>query len=187
MIENTPVLLVFAGPNGSGKSTVTRRRAIVGEYVNADEIKRALKCDDLSAAQAAERTREWLLAQRMSFTFETVLSTGRNVDLIRRAKQAGYYVEVIYVVTKDSAINVQRVQDRVLAGGHDVPREKIVSRYEKSMSNIRKVAPYCDVMHVFDNSGEAPVLICSVLNGTVSYVQNKVWGKRLVKNLFCES
>ena len=41
MNEISPAVLVFAGPNGSGKSTVTKGFNIIGEYINADEIKNA--------------------------------------------------------------------------------------------------------------------------------------------------
>ncbi len=45
-----PEVMVIAGPNGSGKSTITRMAKIVGEYINADEIKKANLCTDLEAA-----------------------------------------------------------------------------------------------------------------------------------------
>ncbi len=38
-MNKTPSVLVFAGPNGSGKSTVTKGFDIIGEYINADDIK----------------------------------------------------------------------------------------------------------------------------------------------------
>ena len=42
-MDSKPIVLVFAGPNGSGKSTVTKGFDIIGEYINADEIKKAKK------------------------------------------------------------------------------------------------------------------------------------------------
>ncbi len=78
----------MAGPNGSGKSTITSHIEVIGNYVNADAIKLHLNCDNLTAAQIAKSTREYLLKQRKSFTFETVLSTPRNLNLMERAKIA---------------------------------------------------------------------------------------------------
>ena len=86
--DRAPRLLVFAGPNGSGKSSVTVKIPVVGLYVNADDIKRVRGCSDLEAAQEAEQIRNLLLAARKDFTFETVLSTERNLELLRQAKQA---------------------------------------------------------------------------------------------------
>lgn len=53
-----PEVLVFAGPNGSGKSTITRMAKTVGEYINADDIKKTTLCSDLEAAMKAEELRE---------------------------------------------------------------------------------------------------------------------------------
>jgi len=72
-----PTVMVFAGPNGSGKSTVTRGLPIWGTYVNADDLKRDYDLGDLEAAQKAEA----LLESGCDFSFETVLSTERNLLL----------------------------------------------------------------------------------------------------------
>ncbi len=92
-------LLVFAGPNGSGKSTITSDMKFFENYVNADSIKKGLHCSDLEAAQIAEATREHYLAENLDFAFETVLSTTRNIDLMIRAKEKGYHIACIYVLT----------------------------------------------------------------------------------------
>ncbi len=126
--DDRPSILVIAGPNGSGKSTVTKGLPVIGLYVNADEIKKAAKCSDLEAAQEAEMIRRALLKARQDFTFETVLSTERNLFLLEEAKKNGYQICAVYVLTKDSAINVRRVRNRVKMGGHDVPEDKIISR-----------------------------------------------------------
>lgn len=49
-------------------------------------------------------------------------------------------------------INVARVKLRVKSGGHDVPINKIISRYDKSLDNIHRILPLCDVCHIYDNS-----------------------------------
>ena len=69
---------------------------IVGEYINADDIKRTTLCSDLEAAIKAEELREKMIAERKNFTFETVLSTERNL-LLRNAKAQGYFVRGIYM------------------------------------------------------------------------------------------
>ena len=85
--DRHPSILVIAGPNGSGKSTVTKGLPVIGLYVNADEIKKASKCSDLEAAQEAEMIRRALLEAGQDFTFETVLSTDRNLLLLEEAKK----------------------------------------------------------------------------------------------------
>ena len=182
--DRRPKLLVFAGPNGSGKSTVTKSDQIVGEYVNADRIKAIKGCSDLEAAQEAERLREYLLKLRMDFTFETVLSTPRNLLLLQRAHEAGYYIRVIFILTNDSSINVQRVAERVSKGGHDVPEEKIRSRYTRSLENLKELYKITDDLLVYDNSGDAPVLVCTVHDKRLTYYDNEPWSQEAVAELF---
>ena len=172
-----PRLLVFAGPNGSGKSTITKGMPVVGLYVNADEIKRVSGCSDLEAAQEAERIRELLLSQGKDFTFETVLSTDGNLDLLRRAKAAGYETCAVFVLTCDSEINVRRVHGRFLSGGHDVPEEKIRSRYAKSLKNLSPLVRVADMTRIVENSGDEPALVCEVRDGSVRIWENDIWSK----------
>ena len=101
-----PSILVVAGPNGSGKSTVTKGLPVIGLYVNADEIKKASKCSDLEAAQEAEMIRRALLEARQDFTFETVLSTDRNLLLLEEAKKAGYQICAVFVGEKSRVSNL---------------------------------------------------------------------------------
>jgi len=92
-----PVVLVFAGPNGSGKTTAKSGIPDFGTYVNADDIKKEYGLSDLEAAQQAELLRNTLLENRVDFSFETVLSTERNILLLERAKSRGYEVQCVYV------------------------------------------------------------------------------------------
>jgi len=42
----------------------------------------------------------------------------------------------------------------VILGGHDVPIAKIISRYQKSILNCRKIISLVDRLYVYDNSVE---------------------------------
>ena len=119
--QRKPEIVIFAGPNGSGKSTFTQLLKPPMDYINADEIKKHLKCSDLEAAQLAEKQREERLEQMQEFCFETVVSTERNLKLLKRAREKGYFIRCYYILTVDSMINVWRVKARVEYGGHDVP------------------------------------------------------------------
>lgn len=151
-----PEIVVFAGPNGSGKSTFTEILRPKGiPYINADDIQRALGCENLEAAKLAEARRESCLAAQQSFCFETVLSTERNLLLLQRAKEKGYFIRCYYVLTSSPYINVARVSGRASAGGHDVPVDKIISRYHRALGLVPKLVPVCDVCHIYDNSDMA--------------------------------
>lgn len=180
---NAPIVLVFAGPNGSGKSTVTKGFDIVGEYINADEIKKEKNCSDLEAAQFATALREDAVNNMRSFTFETVLSSSRNVELLKKAKNFGYQIEIVYVLTADPQINVSRVAQRVKNGGHDVPMDKIISRYYKSLNNISKIIQIADVMWVVDNSTEKAELIIYSKENRISINATSLWNIERIKEL----
>lgn len=155
-----PEIVVFAGPNGSGKSTMTAMlRPVDMKYINADDIQYALGCDTLEASTVAERRREECVANREDFCFETVLSTERNLNLLRRAKDAGYFIRCYYILTADPQINVARVASRVESGGHDVPKDKIISRYNKALALVKDVVDVSDVCHIYDNSNDRPYRI----------------------------
>ena len=46
-----------------------------------------------------------------------------------------------------------RVCDRYAQGGHNVPAEKIATRYWRSIENAAKALPYLSRAFFFDNSG----------------------------------
>lgn len=176
-----PILTVYGGPNGSGKSTITARHKLTGHYVNADMIQKHLDCTPLEAAKIAESTREQLLAQGESIAMESVLSTDRNYEFMQRAYNQGYFVHGIYVLTKDPKINIDRVAARVGRGGHDVPSEKVESRYWRALSRIPRLFKVCNRCEIFDNSpnrGEGePSCIVSWRNGVLELFPNEIWSR----------
>ena len=184
--SSRPRILVFAGPNGSGKSTITKGIPICGIYVNADEIKRISGCTDLEAAQEAEQIRQLLIKAQKDFTFETVLSTDRNLDLLRQAKEQGYEIQAVFVLTNDPCINVKRIKSRVKAGGHDVPEEKVLSRYGRSLQNLSRLVRIADHTRIIDNTEDKPHLICEVLNQHVTIWETVQWSKEAILRLLVD-
>ncbi len=145
-----PVLIVIAGPNGSGKTSTTRlvikhEWADQCVYINPDEIAQTKFGDwnDVNAVrQAVEYCEEWrelLLRDHKDFIFETVLSSNGKVDFLKRAKEEGYFIRMFFICTESPTINAARIANRVMEGGHDVPIQKIISRYEKAIVNAYSV------------------------------------------------
>ncbi|MCL1829670.1 MAG: zeta toxin family protein [Oscillospiraceae bacterium] len=186
MLNDRPKILVFAGPNGSGKSTITDGYPIIGVYVNTDDIKRHRGCSDIEAAKEAEALRESLINGRKSFTFETVLSTERNIRLLEKAKSFGYYIESIYVLTADVELNVGRVQARVAKGGHDVPKDKIRSRYIKSLQLMKTLIAISDECIVADNT-VCPEIIFKKDADCEIYLPNDFWDEDKLRKLLATS
>jgi predicted ABC-type ATPase len=161
--KQRPVLIVIAGPNGSGKTTITTK-ILHHEwledalYINPDQVAQERFGDwnspeaVMQAVQYCEQQREHCLTRRQSLIFETVLSSEGKVDFIRRAHESGYFIRVFFVATCHPTINASRIAQRVLEGGHDVPISKIISRYQKSILNCKRVAAIADRVYVYDNS-----------------------------------
>ena len=181
-IMSKPLVLVFAGPNGSGKSTVTEFMPKHGVYVNADNLKIEYTLSDLEAAQKAEALRNKLVEQKTDFTFETVLSTERNLLLLRKAKENGYEIQCIYVLTCNSDINVARVRGRVRDGGHDVPEDKIRSRYTKALNLLHQLIDICDTIFIYDNS-ITPVLLFKKDKYGYEYFISELWPIKKLKEI----
>ena len=177
-----PRIFVFAGPNGSGKTTVWRSLPTFGAYINADDLKKEYGLSDLEAAQQAEALRNMLLNLGKDFSFETVLSTERNLLLLEKAKANGYEIVCIYVLTCDENINVARVKARHMAGGHDVPEDKIRSRYHRALALLPRLIALSDKILIYDNS-DYPRLIFSKEHGHSNIFPNHHWPEPVLRKL----
>ena len=181
-LTDVPQILVFAGPNGSGKSSITPVWDKVGLYVNADDIKVKRGCSDLEAAQEAERLRELCISECRSLTFETVISTERNLNLLVRAKAAGFRIECVFVLTTDPELNVFRVKSRELSGGHSVPPDKIRSRYVKSLANIPNLLSLSYIFRLVDNTDKPEFLFVKDEDG-IQLRPNRYWTVESIERL----
>lgn len=147
-----------------------------------DDIKKSNLCSDLEAAQKAEELRESMLETTEDFTFETVLSTDSNLKLLKKAKEKGYFLRCIYVLTDDPEINIARVRMREFMGGHGVPEEKIKSRYQKALKLIPELIKLCDIVHIYDNT-TFPYRIFKKRKDTYYHWENKYWSYSDIEKL----
>ncbi|CAN5834928.1 zeta toxin family protein [soil metagenome] len=123
------------------------------------------KMNSYIAAVIADFLRETLLNCLESFSFETVMSDERKVDLAKRAKEKGYRVYLYFVATIDPEINIKRVSQRVKLGGHKVDSKLIRKRYERSLSLLYKMVRLTDRAYIFDNSGNEYELVAEITGG----------------------
>ena len=177
-----PEVIVFAGPNGSGKTTITKMARTVGDYINADDIKKSTLCSDIEAALKAEELRNAAIKEHRDFTFETVLSTDRNLNLLRHAKDEGYFIRAIYVLTAMPEVNIIRVNARKASGGHGVPEDKIVSRYTKALALIPQLVEISDIVHIYDNTIE-PFRIFKKRKDVYYHWENEFWNEDKITEL----
>ena len=181
--ERKPMVLVFAGPNGSGKSTITSYFDVVGRYTNADEMVKSSFISNEEAAVKADELRYESIRHREDFTFETVLSSDYKIRILKEAKEAGYFIKCIFVLTADVNLNIARVCSRVAQGGHYVAPQKIKDRYKKSLSNIKVLMELCDILHVYDNTDEKPCRIIRKHKDQITIFPNKNWDQDSILKL----
>ena len=117
------------------------------------------------ASVCADFIRHQLLKSKISFTFETVMSSRDKVEFLKKAQDAGFRTYLYFIATKDSIINISRVQNRVKKGGHTVPKEKIVSRYYRSLELLSEAVKYSNRAYIFDNSSQERLWIAQVDDG----------------------
>jgi predicted ABC-type ATPase len=170
-----PQLWIVAGPNGSGKTSLTRKH-LLGKLpiVNPDEIAAQLSGvgrSPLDVAMQAGRQalaiQRWHLDQRDTFALETTFSGNRELALIQEAKAAGYKVNLVYLCTNSPMTSMGRIAQRVRDGGHFVPDDDVVRRYQRSLANLAAGVSAVDRAWLLDNTGERMRLVATIERGQV--------------------
>jgi predicted ABC-type ATPase len=128
------LIVIVAGPNGAGKSTFveTFLKPTGILVVNPDEVAKGLSPDSP----------------------ETVFSDpeGAKVDFLKECRSNGYTVVLVFIGLESADLSRGRIIERVQAGGHDVPDEKIVTRFPRTFANLRQALSFVDQALLFDNS-----------------------------------
>lgn len=159
-------LYVLAGVNGAGKSSIggAMIRAAGSDYFNPDEAARALitanpGLDQLNANAAAwhqgRRLLERAINERKDFAFESTLGGSTMPRLLAEAASRGFEVRVWYVGLASPELHIERVRNRVRAGGHDIPESSIRRRWRHSRLNLVQLLPHLTELRVYDNSADA--------------------------------
>lgn len=155
VLDQRPVLVALVGPNGAGKTTFfhSHLKPAGLRFLNADEVTRELEIDAYEAAKVITQLRQELVRQRESFVFETVFSdpVGDKLGFFKDAAQSGYTVVLCFIGIAGPEASEQRVAMRVSQGGHDVPSEKLVSRFPRTMANLRAAISQLPLVLIFDN------------------------------------
>ncbi len=159
MDDERPTFTVIGGPNGSGKSSLARELATqgydIGQFVNFDAIAEELGAegpvDQLKAARETLRRTRRLIAQRVTFTRESTLTSSEIVRTMQAAKDAGYQVNLIFVSVVSLATAKERIQDRVAKGGHDIDEAVQERRFPRSLRTVAKASMIADQTLYFDN------------------------------------
>ena len=137
----------------------------VDEFVNADVIASGLspfhpeRVSMLAGRIMLDRLDE-LLASGRDFSFESTLSSRSPAVFLKRCRAAGYTVSILFVWLDTPELALERVGNRVAAGGHRVPEDDVRRRYERARQNfLHLYRPLADRWTVCDNSRNERVVL----------------------------
>jgi predicted ABC-type ATPase len=151
-LDRRPLVVAVAGPNGAGKTTFfeSHLKPAGLRFLNADILAGELGMDAYQAADVASKLRQELISQGESFVFETVFSDPAG-DLLPTAAEKNYSVVLCFIGIAGADRSEERVAMRVSQGGHDVPTEKLIARYPRTMANLRRAIEDLPLVIIFDN------------------------------------
>jgi predicted ABC-type ATPase len=117
------------------------------------------------ASVLSDFIRRKLVDAKSSFSFETVMSSPDKIEFLKQAQESSFRTYLYYIATDDPEINISRVKNRVKAGGHSVPQDKIISRYSRSLDLLSQAILYTNRAYIFDNSDPQLILLDEITNG----------------------
>lgn len=181
-LDARPILVAIAGPNGAGKSTFYKAQiSYTGlPFINADVIAAEAGLGAYEAAAVAETLRRERFTQRERFIFETVFSdpVAEKLLFLEEAVSVGYTVVLFFIGVSSPDVSVDRVGMRVIEGGHDVPSDKLMTRFPRTLENLRLAMLRLPLVLVYDNDDlrEPHRFVLAAGGGVVMEVQEPVPG-----------
>ncbi len=163
-------IYVLAGCNGAGKSSIGGAALLESgvRFYDPDEAARRIAAANAhlnpppaaaevnAAAWTQGRTLlERAIEKHLDFAFETTLGGQTMTELLEHAAGDGLAVHVWFAGLENVELHIERVRQRVSRGGHDIPHEKIVERYDSGRRNLVRLLPHLESVRVYDNSVEA--------------------------------
>ena len=156
ILDQRPLIVVLAGPNGAGKTTFfhSHLKYCGLRFVNANLLRLELGLDPYDAAKVADAIRRELVSQGESFIMQTVFSdpVGDKLNFLKEAADKGYHVVLCFIGISGPKISEKRVAMRVSQGGHDVPKDKLKSRFPRTLKNLKHAIKQLPYVLVFDNN-----------------------------------
>lgn len=144
---------IIGGINGTGKSSLTGvlkgQLSDLGIIIDVDKLTATRAGgDNLKGGRIAVRRIRECIRKGVCFTQETTLS---GFTTAQAASAAGYRIRLFYVGLDSLEESLQRIQNRVAHGGHDIPEQTVRRRFSTRWEAVAQVLPYCDEATFYDN------------------------------------
>lgn len=146
---------IIGGVNGVGKSSFTgvlkEQTTELGTIIDVDKITADLGGNLLMGGKSSLKKIRECIDKGLSFTQETTLSGYKTESTAKEVKALGYHVRLFYVGLDTLDESLQRIENRVRRGGHNIPQEDVTRRFQSRWDAVAKVLPYCDGAEFYDN------------------------------------
>ncbi len=117
----------------------------------------------IAAARHVLESSQEHISRGESFAVETTLAGKHYLQMMVDARNRGFEVVLVYIGTENVEVNLARIRNRVLAGGHDVPESDVRRRFQRSFENLPTAMGRADHTILFDNSTEEGYRLIAVL------------------------
>ncbi len=140
------IFTIVGGVNGVGKTSML---GVLKEIL--PEMGIILTGADCGALVDPTAQIDDCLKKGISFTQETTLSGFRTERTAKKALEAGCFVRLYYVGLNTAQESLDRIANRVKRGGHNIPTDDVLRRFDGRWEAVAKVLPYCNEAEFYDN------------------------------------
>jgi len=110
---------------------------------------------------------------------------GEKLSFLQRAAAEGYSVILFFIGVASADVSEVRVLQRVASGGHDVPPDKVHSRFPRALANLQRATRALPHVVVYDNSNPgAPFQLVALFTDgqlVTSHPPIPGWARALLK------
>ncbi|HEV8513703.1 MAG TPA: zeta toxin family protein [Cyclobacteriaceae bacterium] len=162
IVIEPPELVIIAGPNGAGKSTTNldilfdlgiKSFDFDLEFYSAWKrfgydpgVENGVKA---FVSELFEERKQEAISSRTSFSFETNYNSSEVLTTVDEFKKAGFLIELVFIILDTPEIAIDRVNDRVLKGGHFVDEETIRRRFYDGLDLLDSTFMLFDVVSIY--------------------------------------
>lgn len=92
----------------------------------------------------------------------------RTQRILCQARRQGYFITLYYVGLNSKEESLIRIANRVRKGGHNIPKEDVIRRFDNRINSLEGVLHLCDEVVFYDNENGF-VKVAEIKNNKFSY------------------